>query len=106
MVYGRERNGRETTFGTTGYTYNNTFVLYDRADNSIWYPLHDDGLSAVGGESLGRKIEYLAKPDIVTLGEWRRAHPNTDVVLSGHSETNEPATNSDESSPNTKQDGT
>ena len=39
VVYGREIDGELTTFGTTGYTYKNTFLLYDRATESMWYPL-------------------------------------------------------------------
>lgn len=81
MVYGRELNGEVTTFGTTGYTYNDTFVLYDRQTDSIWYPLQDDAFDAISGPQRGQKIPYLAKPDVTTLGQWRQKHPHTTVLL-------------------------
>ncbi len=81
MVYGREIDGTVTTFGTTGYTYNNTFVLYDRLTGSVWYPMSDSGFDAIGGPALGRWIPFLAKPAVVPLSEWLKAHPETQVLL-------------------------
>jgi len=81
VVYGREVDGKETTFGTTGYTYNSIFMLYDRLTKTVWYPLDDGAFDGVGGEKLGGKIPFLAEPPIVTLGQWRKEHPNTQVLL-------------------------
>ena len=81
MVYGRELNGTVTTFGTTGYTYNNTFVLYDRLTESVWYPMSGSGFDAIGGSARGRWIPFLAEPAVVSLSEWLAAHPETQVLL-------------------------
>ncbi len=81
MVYGREWKGRATTFGTTGYTYNNTFVLYDRASQSLWYPMDDGAFTAISGPRKSEKLPFFDKPPIMTLGEWRKLHPDTRVLL-------------------------
>ena len=81
MVYGREVDGKVTTFGTTGYTHNSIFLLYDRLSDTVWYPLDDGVFDGVGGEHLGDKIPFLEKPPIVTLGAWRKDHPDTLVLL-------------------------
>jgi hypothetical protein len=81
VVYGREVDGQATTFGTTGYTYNNVFVLYDRTTESVWYPLSEGAIDAIGGRKRGDRIEVLDEPQVVTLEEWRRQHPDTKVLL-------------------------
>ena len=81
MVYGREVDGIEVTFGTTGYTMNNVFVLYDRAAESVWYPTGDKHLEATSGAKKGTRIEFLDKPTPIPLGQWRKAHPKTRVLL-------------------------
>ncbi len=80
-MYGREIDGVATTFGTTGYTYASVFVLYDRLTGSVWYPVNDGAFDAIGGPRLGEQIPFLGKPPMVSLREWRRAHPHTDVLL-------------------------
>jgi len=80
-VYGREIDGKVTTFGTTGYTFDSVFALYDRATGSVWYPLKDGAFDAIGGPKRGTKLPFLEKPRIMLLGEWRRIHPETDVLL-------------------------
>ena len=75
MVYGRDVDGEVTTFGTTGYTYKSTFLLYDRATESLWYPLGDDMITAVSGPRRGDRLPYIKESDVTTLGEWRALHP-------------------------------
>ena len=74
-------DGVVTTFGTTGYTYNNIFLLYDRHSDTVWYPLDDGAFDGIGGTFLGHKIPFIAKPPIMTLAEWRRLYPETLVLL-------------------------
>ena len=81
MVYGREIDGKEVTFGTTGYTMNNVFVLYDRQDESVWYPTDEKHLEATSGASEGARIPFLDRPIPMRLGEWRKKHPNTMVLV-------------------------
>lgn len=80
-MYGRDLDGEPVDFGTTGYTNNNVFVLYDRKTGSVWYPLSDGTLDAVSGPKKGEKIEFIAKPEVMTLGEWQARHPDTLVML-------------------------
>ncbi len=81
MVYGREIDGKTTTFGTTGYTMNNVFVLYDRDGESGWYPTGDKHLEATSGPKKGRRIEFIDKPAPMPLGDWRKKYPNTKVLV-------------------------
>jgi len=80
-VYGRDLDEEPVDFGTTGYTNNNVFVLYDRKTDSVWYPLTDGTLDAVSGPKKGEKIEFIAKPKRMSLGEWKAKHPDTLVML-------------------------
>jgi hypothetical protein len=81
VVYGREFNGETITFGTTGYTMNNIFVLYDRATESIWYPTSDEFLESTSGARRGKRIPFLQKPIPLPLAEWRIQNPETKVLL-------------------------
>jgi len=83
VVYGREIDGKVTTFGTTGYTYRNTFLLYDRKTKSIWYPHKPGEMNALSGQQLGSALPYLAKPDQIRLAEWREKHSDSLVLVSG-----------------------
>ncbi|MCH8806350.1 MAG: DUF3179 domain-containing protein [Planctomycetes bacterium] len=81
VVYGREIDGEATTFGTTGYTYRQTFLLYDRKTDSVWYPLEPDRMNAVSGKLKGKSIPFLAKPALMPLREWVAEHPKTRVLV-------------------------
>ena len=49
-VYSREIDGKELTLSASGWTYNNTFVLFDRQTESLWYHLEGtDELTCVNG---------------------------------------------------------
>ena len=74
-------DGVVTTFGTTGYTHNNIFLLYDRHSDTVWYPLDDGAFDGIGGTLLGHKIPFITKPPITTLTQWRALHPETLVLL-------------------------
>lgn len=74
-------DGEVTTFGTSGYTYNNIFLLYDRKTSTVWYPVDDGAFDAIGGPQLGAQIPFIEKPPIVTLAEWCTQHPDTQVLL-------------------------
>jgi len=81
VVYGREIDGERTTFGTTGYTYKNTFLLYDRATESVWYPLQKGEFNALSGKLKGKALPYMAEPEIMLLGKWRKLHPHTVILI-------------------------
>ncbi len=86
MVYGREFDGNIDEFGTSGYVYRNTFILYDRSTNSLWYPFDEEKWTAIAGPRSGETIPFIEEPEPVTLGEWRERHPDTVVLLGGQSD--------------------
>ncbi len=77
----REFDGEAVQFGTTGYTMNRIFVLYDRASDSIWYPLGDRTLDAVAGERRGDSIPFLDEPAPQPLADWLAEHPDSQILL-------------------------
>ena len=85
MVYGREKNGEIDEFAASGYVHKNVFLLYDRRTESLWYPLDDIQWTAVSGPRRGETIPFIEEPPLTTLGEWRKKHPNTVVLLGSKS---------------------
>jgi len=81
VVHGREIEGRIDEFGVSGYVYKDIFLIYDRKTESLWWPLDDDGWTAIAGPRKGEKIPFLEEPPVVRLGEWRKKHPDTVVLL-------------------------
>ena len=77
----REIDGRAAEFGTTGYTMDHVFVLYDRASDSVWYPLDDTSLQAVAGERKGGSIPCMDEPAPIALGDWLDANPDSTILL-------------------------
>lgn len=59
----------------------NTFVLYDRVTESLWYPLTGETFDAVTGPAKGASFEFLAKPGVMRLREWKQLYPDTLVLL-------------------------
>jgi hypothetical protein len=68
-------------FGVSGYVYNNVFLVYDRRTESLWYPLDDKEWTAISGPRKGETIPFIESPGPVPLGEWRKMHPDTQVLL-------------------------
>ena len=77
----RELNGESIEFGTTGYTMDSIFVLYDRDSDSVWYPNEEGELNAVAGEHQGTAIEILEEPAPQLLSEWVASNPDTLVLM-------------------------
>lgn len=83
VVHGRENSedGEIDQFGVSGYVHKNTFLMFDRKTESLWYPLEDGKWTAIGGPRKGEEIEFIDKPAPVKLGEWVKKHPQTKVLL-------------------------
>ncbi len=81
MVHGRENKGGVDQFGVSGYVYKNVFLMFDRRTESLWYPLDDTKWTAVSGPRKGETIPFISEPGIVSLGDWRKKHPDTLVLL-------------------------
>jgi hypothetical protein len=62
-VYSRRLDGSNLTLSASGWTYNNTFVLYDYETESLWYHLSGtDGLTCISGTYADKKLnEYSSK---------------------------------------------
>lgn len=56
-------------------------MLYDRRTDSVWYPLDDTALHAVGGELKGAAIPFVDEPSPLPLSAWIAEHPGTTVLL-------------------------
>ena len=81
MVHGRVNVGAIDDFGVSGYVYKDVFILYDRRTESLWYPLDDTQWTAISGPRKGETIPFIAEPSPIPLGEWRKLHPKTRVLL-------------------------
>lgn len=81
MVHGREHKAGVDEFGVSGYVYKDVFLIFDRRTESLWYPLDDTKWTAVSGPRKGETIPFITEPPVVKLGEWRKKHPNTVVLL-------------------------
>ncbi len=81
-VHSREHAGEPIEFGVSGYVYKNTYFIYDRPTESLWYALDEEGWTAVSGPRQGDEIPFIESRAPMPLGEWREKHPDT-VVLAG-----------------------
>ena len=81
VVHGRTQRGTLDEFGVSGYVYRNTFLIFDRETDSLWYPLDGAQWTAISGPRSGETIPFIEHPSPLPLGEWRKKHPNTRVLL-------------------------
>ena len=73
MVFAREIEGRELTFGVSGKLIMNAVVLYDHQTETLWSQFLQE---AVDGELTGTKLELISAP-LTTWGAWTAEHPDT-----------------------------
>ena len=72
-----ELDGRALTLAPSGWTYRQTFVLYDKETESLWYPFpNGKGLTGITGEYKGRFLPELASTT-AAWKDWHREHPDT-----------------------------
>ncbi len=76
VTYGREINGIETTFGTSGRLFASALVMYDRATESLW--THFDG-RAVVGVLTGTELEVYGSP-LMSWADFRSNYPTGKVL--------------------------
>ena len=77
-VYSRELDGRILTLVPSGWTYESTFVLYDRETDSLWYP-YEDGLMGIQGIYFKRRLPKLASED-TRWQDWKEKHPGSSIM--------------------------
>ena len=47
----------------------------------MWYPLKKGEFNALSGKLKGKALPYMGEPEIMSLGEWRRLHPHTVILI-------------------------
>jgi len=71
-------------FGVSGFLINSVMVLYDRTENGLWSQLLGE---AISGPRVGASLRAIPF-EVVTLDEFRRAHP--DAMMVGYEDTGFP----------------
>ncbi len=76
-MYSRQLNGQTLTLAPSGWTYNRTFVLYDKETESLWYPFPDTGgLTAISGPHKDLFLPLLESTP-TTWDKWHAEHPES-----------------------------
>ncbi|MBT3345421.1 MAG: DUF3179 domain-containing protein [Gemmatimonadetes bacterium] len=79
-MYSREIDDQVLTLSASGWTYKNTFVLYDLETESLWYHLEGtDGLTGISGRYTGRHLPEFAST-FTRWDEWIQAHPESGIL--------------------------
>jgi len=77
-VYSRQIDGQTLALAPSGWTYNYTFVLYDRETGTLWYP-YKKGLMGIQGKHFKRWLEELSSED-TTWEKWQTKHPASKLL--------------------------
>jgi hypothetical protein len=79
-VYSREIDGDTLTLSASGWTYDNTFILYDYETESLWYHLpRRAGLVCIGGFYAHKKLQEY--PSFRTRwNEWIQNYPDSEYL--------------------------
>lgn len=76
-VYSRVIDKQTLTLASSGWTYRNTFVLYDHETESMWYHLAgQNGLTCISGAFADRELREF-ESTVTRWSNWYRAHPET-----------------------------
>jgi hypothetical protein len=77
-VYSREIDGRILTIVPSGWTYKNTFVLYDKETQTLWYP-YEKGLMGIQGKYFQKWLPIIAS-QYTKWRKWKKSYPDTRVL--------------------------
>ena len=77
-MYSRRIDDRTLTLTPSGWTYQDTFVLYDRETETLWYP-YGKGLLGIQGKYFRRWLRKLPSDD-TTWDRWREKHPSSEIL--------------------------
>lgn len=80
VVYNREIDDKEYTFGVSGKLLKNTLVMFDYETESLWSIVYGE---AIDGELTGGKLNTIPWCQKVPWGAWKKLHQDT-LVLSYH----------------------
>jgi hypothetical protein len=81
ILYKTQQDGVNHELGTSGFLYRSNKLMYDKATQSLWNTMWG---KPVIGPLAGQDL-VLERMSVVTTtwGEWRRRHPNTQVLSLG-----------------------
>ncbi|GAB6193152.1 hypothetical protein JCM39068_29010 [Desulfocastanea catecholica] len=77
-MYSRTLNGRDLTLAPSGWTYKNTFVLYDKETKSLWYP-YKKGFRGICGHYFNQYLPMLESEDS-NWRKWMNKHPGSKIM--------------------------
>jgi hypothetical protein len=80
VVYDREIDGKEYTFGVSGKLLKNTLVMFDYETESLWPIAYG---KAIDGKLSGKKADKVVNSQKMSWSAWKTLHPDT-MVLSHH----------------------
>lgn len=72
---GRYDHAEEGIYLQSGWTYKDTFVLYDRETETLWYP-YEKGLMGIQGKYYKRWLPKTGSTDTL-WHEWKKRYPDT-----------------------------
>ena len=78
VVYDREIDGKEYTFGVSGKLLKNTLVMFDYETESLWPIAYG---KSIDGKLSGKKADKVVNSQKMPWGMWKKLHPDT-LVLS------------------------
>lgn len=78
IVYETHIDEKHYELGTSGFLYRSNKLMYDRETSSMWSTLRGE---PVIGKLVGKGLRLKPLSVVTTTwGEWRKMHPNTDVL--------------------------
>lgn len=77
-MYSRRIDGQTLTIVPSGWTYDSTFVLYDRETGTLWYP-YKKGLMGIQGVYFKRWLPKISSKD-TRWDKWVEKHPESRVL--------------------------
>ncbi len=79
-MYSREIDGEILTLSASGWTYRNTFVLFDYETESLWYHLEGtDGLTGISGVYADRFLPEF-ESTATRWNLWVGQHPDSGIL--------------------------
>lgn len=83
-VYNRNLFGEILEFSASGWTYENTFVLYDYQSESLWYHLPgDSALTCISGSRADTRLNEFTSSKL-RWSDWLQAYPESHILKSPH----------------------
>jgi hypothetical protein len=80
-VYSREIGGKVLTLSASGWTYRNTFVLYDYETESLWYHMSgESGLTCISGVYADEHLSEFESTQI-RWSEWVSINPESQILI-------------------------